>query len=310
MKKRLLITGAGGVLGQALLLACSQLAQLTADYSFYIATTDIIKYASWNSFTPVRVDLLNQLDRESLIHNVNPDTLIHLAWDQSDAFFRRSVSNFDWLIAGLDLLRLFAHNGGKLAVFAGSGSEYESVMGCMAEDEHKRARSSYGECKLAFTNVALPYAEQHDLQLIVARYFTIFGEYDRHMFAAVPGTINSFLKKTSVICQSPYAIRDYIYAGDAADATLEILNSKFRGVVNVASGQPRTMREVFTVIAEEMDCLELLSFNENTRTDDVFIADTSRLNNEIGFKCKTDFRVGIRKCIEWWRNNGERYVEI
>jgi nucleoside-diphosphate-sugar epimerase len=141
---------------------------------------------------------------------------------------------------------------------------------------------------------------------VVARFFTVYGESDAHAFGAIPSAIRSFAEGRPVVCKSPWAIRDYVYARDAAAAILAILQSPARGVVNVASGRPRTMREVFSVIAEEMNCPHLLSFDEGNTSSDILAADVSRLTDELNFKCGTDFRDGVRNCIdEFFKTRGQ-----
>jgi nucleoside-diphosphate-sugar epimerase len=278
------------------------------EYSLFVATTDVKKYAGVEYVAPVSANLLSAVERESLFAETRPEILVHLAWDQRDASFKGGSSNLEWLAAGLDILRLFGANGGRRAIFAGSSSEYEAYSGGFAEDGAKRPMSQYGACKLALTDAALPYAAKFGIGLAVARYFTIYGENDSHEFGAIPMAIRSFSEGEPVRCNAPYAIRDYVYAGDAAAATVAILESGFSGIINVASGRPRTMKEVFKTIAEEMGCERLLSFNENLGRNDVFVAQTSRLNDEIGFACATDFRDGIRRCVERRRRPAETRV--
>jgi nucleoside-diphosphate-sugar epimerase len=305
--KRLLVTGTGGALGRALL---SLLQKDYKKYKLFVATTNEGRFTEHDNVVPIQVDLLKSSERKSLFKETKPDMLVHLAWNIKEESFWHGSSNLEWLTASLDILHLFAQNGGKKMLFAGSSAEYELHCGGMAEEEGGRSRTLYGASKLAFANVSMLYGRQVDLQVVIARYFAVYGEHDARPGRAMPTAFRRFLCGKQVVCNSPCAIRDYIYALDAAQATVALLDSNFTGIVNIASGEPRTMREVFTTIAEEMGCLELLSFDENTATKDVLVADTSKLNNEIGFKCKTDFRGGIRRCIEWWRNNGERNVEI
>ena len=299
--KKLLLTGAGGLVGKRVL----EILRKSGKYKIFAATADGKKYSGISGFTPIETDLLKPAARESMMETAKPEILVHLAWDQRAPDFRRSPANYEWLAAGLDIMRLFALGGGRRALYAGSSSEYEAYSGGMAEGGRKREMSPYGECKLALTNSVLPYAEKSGVSLAVARFFTIYGENDAHEFGAIPSAIRSFARREPVTCKAPWAIRDYIYAGDAAAAAVAILESGLRGAVNVASGRPQTMREVFSVVAEEMNCGDMLSFDDENISPDVLTADVSRLTDELGFRCATDLRTGVKKCVEAIRNMGE-----
>jgi nucleoside-diphosphate-sugar epimerase len=296
--KKLLVTGAGGLLGQALL------PKLAYDkYDIYALTTDAKRFITPYGVTPFEGNLLEESSRRALISDLRPDALIHLAWDQSEGF-RQSHANLNWLCASLDLLHNFQQCGGKRFLFAGSSSEYDGENGTFSE-EQGFAETQYGVCKRSFTETAYKYAEAFGVSFVAARYFTIYGEHDRHLFGAIPSAIRSFLTDHRVICQSPDTIRDYVYVGDAACATVHLLESSMTGAVNIASGIPRTMREVFSSLAAELNAEQLLDFSANTANAEVLTADIGRMKNELGYTCKTDFHSGLKKTIDWWRNTLE-----
>lgn len=280
--KRLLVTGASGLLGRALL------PKLPADkYEVFAATS-------------ADADLLCETSRRRLIEGFKPDVIIHLAWSQQQGF-RESETNLEWLAASLDILRFFHKNGGERFIFAGSSSEYDAEEGMFSEDMGA-AKTQYGICKRKFTETLNAYGIRFGLKTVSARYFTVYGENDRHSFGAIPSAINTFLRGEGVLCQSPNTRRDYIYAGDAAAATVKLLESDITGAVNIASGSARTMREVFAVIARETGAENLLRFAEPSGAPDMLAADISRMRDELGYVCETSFDEGIKKTVEWWRN--------
>lgn len=101
------------------------------------------------------------------------------------------------------------------------------------------------------------------LDTVVARFFQIFGEYQREDTA-----LAAFLKAkkegrpitlTETTAQSSFRSgqRDFIYAGDVADAVYALVTLKTDpgGVYNVASGKVRTMEEIATTIGGEVTWL-------------------------------------------------------
>jgi nucleoside-diphosphate-sugar epimerase len=298
--KKILITGASGFLGRTLLpLLCD-----LRNYSVYAVTSDRRRLEAAlkrENLHIVEADLFSREQCARLFSEIKPEYLIHLAWDQRKETYRNDSSNLEWLTISIELLNRFAENGGKHMIFAGSSAEYEKNPGVMREHGSENTASLYGECKRAFAEVALNFGKKASVRTVSARYFTIYGEYDTHLFGAIPSAINSFLKNKPVVCRSPNTVRDYIYVRDAALATIALLESDYGGIVNIASGVPHLMRDVFMAIARKMDCWHLLSFENENEPGNILVADTSVLNDILGYRCRTSFSEGIDHAIEWWR---------
>ena len=64
------------------------------------------------------------------------------------------------------------------------------------------------------------------------------------------------------------------------------------------------MRAVFTALARAADALPLLSFENEDQPGDILVADTGRLNRELGFTCRMDFEEGLRRTVAWRRKQG------
>jgi nucleoside-diphosphate-sugar epimerase len=173
----------------------------------------------------------------------------------------------------------------------------------MENDSVSDPMSLYGICKRSFTNTAIHFFQESDIQYVTARYFTIYGGYDyRKIIAAIPVAIQSFLQGKPVVCKQPNNILDYVYVDDAAEATIKILESDFCGIVNIASGLPRMMSGVFSEIADILNCRELLSFEHEDVCRYIHVGDEDILNTKIGYVCRTDFHEGIRKTVQWWKD--------
>jgi nucleoside-diphosphate-sugar epimerase len=96
-----------------------------------------------------------------------------------------------------------------------------------------------------------------------------------------------------------------MYVEDAAEATVRVLNAEYHGIINIASGIPRKMKDVFSEVALIMGSEEHLSFSSNYTCKTVLVADTDILNNQIGYTARTYLKVGLGKTIAWWKNRYE-----
>lgn len=293
--KTLMITGAGGFFGSAVVKQLSQ----SAKYRI-IAVTSGRRVAEFPA--DVQADSANLLtESEALVERNQPDVFLHLAWGRQDGQARNSVANIEWLEASFKLLRAFVENGGKRFVFAGTSSEYEDDDGLRRESAGKVQMSMYGETKRAFAEVAKNYCQRVGVEFVDVRLFTLYGENDRHELGAIPLCIRTLMKNEAFVCKAPNTIRDYVYVGDAAKAIERILESDYAGSINVSSGQPRAMREVFGFIADTLGKRDLLSFENEDACGLILAGDNRVLKNTIGFCDFTLFEDGMKKTIEWWR---------
>ena len=261
--KKVLITGATGLIGKSLL----SVLQSKKEYKIYAITTDENKLNKYENINVVEGDLKSSDFRKRVIEEIIPDVIIHLAWDQTTSDFRRSNENLKWLEISIDLLYRFIENNGKRFIFAGSSSEYDAQTGTFSEKSLAKAASKYGQCKRCFTELAQNYCSDK-CSFVSLRYFTVFGENDTHSFGAIPQMIRMLKNSEEVVCNSPLTTRDYIYADDAAFITYKMIDNPFEGILNVATGTPYKMADIFRIIGEAMGKEELVKINwNNHRTD-------------------------------------------
>lgn len=292
----LLITGAGGFFGTAVI---KQLAKANR-YRIVAVTSGRKQICFPDGVLAETADLLSGC--ESLIARVKPDVILHLAWGRQDGAARNSDANIEWLEASCRILRAFLKNGGRRFVFAGTSSEYEGDSGLRQEEPADVQMSMYGETKRAFSAVASNYCQRVGVEFVDARLFTLYGENDRHELGAIPLCIRTLMKDEPFVCKAPNTIRDYVYVEDAAKAIERILESDYAGSVNISSGQPRAMREVFGFIADTLGKRDLLSFENEDACGLILAGDNRVLKNTIGFCDFTPFEDGMKKTIEWWRD--------
>lgn len=295
----ILVTGANGFLGRSVI---NQLAQLNK-YHIVGAVSGRHPVNISEGVQVEKFDLLRVEAGAELIEKVQPDILCHLAWGQENEEFRNSPSNIQWLEASTSLLRAFIAHRGKRFLFAGSSSEYENYDGKALEICQSHTMSLYGECKRAFSSVLKNYCSRTHTEYVIARYFTIYGENDPHKFAAIPQAIYKFLRNEPVICYAPNTIRDYIYIEDAARATVKMLVCSYCGAVNISSGKPHSMKDVFHLIANILNKETLLHLENEDICDLILVGNNTTLINQLGFQGFMSFEEGMKKTIAWWCAN-------
>lgn len=289
--KKVLITGASGLLGKALLRCLKD----KKEYQVYAVTTRAERLADYPYVNVIECDLEVEEQCKQMLNSIRPDILIHMAWNQADEGFRMSATNLQWLDISMSLLFLFEQNGGSKFMFAGSSSEYDGAEGIFTEDVDVTPASLYGLCKKTFNQFAREYCRVRNLEYVGMRLFTIYGAEDEHSFGAIPSAFRTLKNDEKLVCNSPNTTRDYIYAEDAANVVVQFMEHSFTGIINVASGKARSMREVFECIGEVMNKPQNVEMSKNSDAGKRFEADITLMKSLGIVGYDSDFDKNIRE---------------
>ena len=95
-----------------------------------------------------------------------------------------------------------------------------------------------------------------------------------------------------------------MHVQDVADAFVALLGSDVTGSVNIASGQPVTIRDIVLKIASQAgdeDRVKLGVYPAPENEPPVILADTRKLNNVVGWKPSISLDDGLARTIDWWK---------
>src|SRR6266446_1261765 len=243
---RVLVTGASGFIGSHTLgILRSKGYEVHASW---IKNRREIDGVEWH-----RADLRDDAAIGSLIREVCPTHLLHLAWYAKPRDYRESIENLAWCKSGISLLTEFAEHGGSRAVFAGTLSEYDLRYGFCSEDLTPSIPSTlYGTCKDSLRRVVLEFAERAKLSAAWGRVFFLYGPREPRE-RLVPSVIISLLRGDKARCSHGRQIRDFLYVEDMAEGFVALLDSSARGVINIGSGEPITIRSLVEEIARQVE---------------------------------------------------------
>jgi nucleoside-diphosphate-sugar epimerase len=209
-------------------------------------------------------------------------------------------------------LLLAARDAGvKRFVYASSSAAYGDTPTLpKVETMPPSPLSPYAVGKLTGEYYCSVFHEVYGLETISLRYFNVFGPHQdptSQYAAAIPAFVTAILQdKPPTIYGDGEQSRDFTYVDNVVDANLLAARVKHTAgeVVNIACGQAVTVNETIAIINELLG-KDIKPKYEPPRPGDVkySLADISLAKKIIGFRPKIQFKQGLQKAIDWYREN-------
>ena len=283
---RILVTGATGLIGQ---YAVPQLVKAGHE----------VLAVSRSGKGPAGVPL-NLHDAEavsSFISAQRPEYLLHLAWNVEHGYMT-ALHNLDWVASSLHLLKTFADNGGKRAVFTGSCIEYDWRYGFMSEDvTPMKSDSLYGTAKASLYTLATSWARHAGLSFAWGRVFFLYGRGEKPE-RLVPYIVDSLKHGEKPAMKFPYIARDYMHASDVAGGLTALTLHDFCGAVNIAAGETVRLCEIAEKAARLIGCpVPEYEHNDIGGMAPIVLGDSRRLNNIVGFTPRISWDEGLKDLL-------------
>jgi nucleoside-diphosphate-sugar epimerase len=301
--KRVIVTGASGFIGRHSLRWL-----IERDYAVDAVTrsgTGSPSAPEGASINWHRADLHDPAARRDLIAAIRPTHLLHFAWCTEHGEYWSSPANLDWVATSLALVREFADAGGERAAVAGSCAEYEWTGGDPLSERGSRIApgSLYGVAKDSLRRVLAAWAGDGGPSLAWGRVFWVYGPgEDRSRL--VPSIAVPLLAGEPARLANGHLRRDYVYVEDVARAFVALLDSDVQGPVNIASGKAIELGRLAERIAEEAGNGDLLTVDADPGASGEsleIVADTGRLNREVGYETGVELDDGIARAVASWR---------
>lgn len=243
--KKILITGASGLLGRQLI------GTLTSDKLFTITRSPIESYKA----NQIYLDLSQDFSFDSLPKSI--DIIINLAQSKHYKNFPQSAQDiFSINVASTAKLLEYGRIAGaqKFIQFS-SGAVYEPTRQTLTERSKLLSETQtnfYAATKLSAEHLALSYRQYFQVQII--RPFFIFGEGQTEGML-IPNLIKTIKIGAEVKLGDSKGLRiNPIYSPDAARAIRDLMNSdSLQPVVNLSGPMELSIREIAETIAEELN---------------------------------------------------------
>lgn len=315
-----LVTGAGGFIGQALCAALLARGERVAGldnfndyYDPQLKRDRVKRIASSEGFVLVEADVADPAALDALFARHRPGRVVHLAaqagvrysFENPDAYVRSNLVGF------VSLLEAARRVGGvEHFVYASSSSVYgaNTKQPFSIDDPVDQPVSLYAATKRANELIARVYAMQFGFKLTGLRYFTVYGPWGRPDMAPVKFTRALLEDRAIEVYGHGDMQRDFTYIDDIVTGTLAALDDlRHFGEVphrlyNLGNSHPEELMRFIEVLARAAGRDPKLQMRPmqpgDVRSTSADIAATTR---DLGWRPTTSIEVGLPAMFEWCR---------
>ena len=285
--------------------------------------------ANGNKFTFIKGSIADKELINQIFETYKPNIVVNLA---AQAGVRYSIINPDAyiesnIIGFYNILEACRHNPVDHFVYASSSSVYGSnkKVPYSTDDMVDNPVSLYAASKKSNELMAHAYSKLYNIPSTGLRFFTVYGPAGRPDMAYF-GFTNKLLKgETIEIFNYGNCKRDFTYIDDIVEGVKRIMfkaPAKQDGedglpippyaIYNIGNSNPENLLDFVTILQEELIRAKVLPEDYDFESHKKLVpmqkgdvpvtyADTSKLEEDFGFKPSTSLRDGLRKFAQWYK---------
>lgn len=299
-KKRVLVTGGSGFLGQHLLRAL-----LAAGHSVHN-----IDLQPNDEFPTTVADIRDAEKMLALIKDV--DAVFHLAsLIQAGESVQKPRLYLDTnMIGSLNILEAMRVNQVPTFIFSSSAAIYgEPQRTPIHEDDRTLPINPYGVTKLAMEGLLNSYVASHGMTGVALRYFNLYGSGENHVpeTHAIPRFISQIKSGAEVTVWGDGGHqRDYVYITDIVTAHLQALELAEKQpnqyhYFNLSAEQPTSVSEIISLLEKEIGMqANIKHFPDRPGDPRVLVADATKAHEQLDWRAETSIDVGLAETVKYF----------
>lgn len=288
---RLLVTGAGGLIGGALARAAS------AEGIEVIACARRMPAGFPEGVNCIAGDLTDAAAAWALVERIAPTHIVHAAWETRQPSYWNDPVNLDWVVATAAMAGAFARSGGTRFVQIGSCAEYDWTGSVPLRDG---PATRYGKAKLAAFR-AIETAAHDRFAAVEARIFWVYGP-NENPARYVPLVCRTHAAGDVPELGSGRQLRDLVHIDDAVRALLLLLaDGAPTGVVDIGTGTGIPLAQIAIEVAALAGAREtgLGRIPDRPGDPEALLADPAALH-ATGWAPQVPLRDGLERVFASW----------
>lgn len=318
--KKYLVTGGAGFIGSTLVdrLLKEGNSVIVVDnfcdfYSPEIKENNVKHNLNNLNYKLYKMDIRDNEQLSKVFSDNKIDGIFHLA---AMAGVRPSIENpiLYQEVNGIgtqNILEEAKKNNIKNLVMASSSSVYGNCKEVPFKEDFivDYAISPYAATKKSNEVMAHVYHHLFNMNIIMLRFFTVFGPRQRPDLA-----INKFTRlmldgKEIPMFGDGSTSRDYTYVDDIVDGIIKSMNyvennNNVYEIINLGNSSPISLKEMISIIGETIGVEPVINQLPMQPGDvERTYADISKARKLLNYEPQTSFKSGIEKFVEWYKEN-------
>ena len=322
---KVLVTGAAGFIGSKLMYMLADrgdevvgIDNLNDYYDVRLKHGRIAEFCTGERKRFIEMDIADKESLDALFAAEGFDAVVNLA---AQAGVRYSITNpyaylQSNLVGFLNILEACRHNPVKHLVYASSSSVYglNAKVPYSESDQVDNPVSLYAASKKSNELMAHAYSKLYGMPCTGLRFFTVYGPWGRPDMA--PMLFASAISKGEPIkvFNGGDMIRDFTYIDDIVEGTIRTLdhvpaaedcpNGVPYRIYNIGCSNPVKLMDFISEIEQAVGRPAEKIFLP-MQAGDVYQtnADTTRLEQEVGYKPHVRLHEGIAEFIAWYKSD-------
>lgn len=275
-----------------------------------------------------KFDLVNPADISRMLDESKPDIIIHLAAQVGGIGANREHPAeffYNNLMMGVQLIHQAYLRGIGKFIALGTICAYPKYTPIPFKEDDlwngypEETNAPYGLAKKMLLVQAQAYRQQYGYDAIFLMPVNLYGPRDNFNPASshvIPALIRKFLEAqdagqdTVEVWGDGSPTREFLYVEDAAEGIL-LAAEKFDGPepVNLGAGQEISIKNLAELIGRLIGFQGKLVWDSSKPNGQPRRAlDTSRAERLFGFRAQVDFEEGLRRTIDWYKENRHRFA--
>jgi len=322
---KILLTGAAGFIGmhvcQRLLSRGDKIIgidNLNDYYDVSLKEARLAKLSQHPNFNFACIDIANRIDVAKIFEQQRPECVVNLA---AQAGVRYSLTNphayvDSNLIGFVNILEGCRYAKVKHLVYASSSSVYggNTKVPFSEVDSVDQPVSLYAATKKANELMAHSYSHLYNIPATGLRFFTVYGPWGRPDMAYF-GFTQAILEGRPIdVFNHGQLQRDFTYIDDIVEGVVRVLDKPAslglgvaHNIFNIGNHEPIALLDFIETLEKVLDRKAIKNFlpmqsGEMQSTH----ADTSKLEEWVGFSPNTSLQLGVEKFVTWYHSTYKR----
>lgn len=268
------------------------------------------RFMHLNTSDKERIEALFEAEKFDFVCHLASQSGVRYSVENPYAYIENNINGFITILEGC------RYHSVKNLVYASSSSVYgdSERIPFRENDNVDYPISLYAATKKSNELMAHAYSHLYSIPTVGLRFFTVYGPWgrpDMAPFIFVQSIIN---KATIKVYNNGDLFRDFTYIDDVVEGVVRtlfspserqdnvnIMQSRFYEIYNIGNHWPVSISDFIKVIEEVCGEKAIIKKLPMQPGDVHFThADTSKLQEAIGFSPNTSLKVGISRFVKWY----------